>query len=148
MIILNFRNKKGASGSKPLVPLEDLFPNAFCWIAHPKESSFNYIKKYIAKHYKDLGDVEGKPLWNVSNHSYTSQRMINRNHSLVIILLFAPINRVQTVQLSSGNRGCFEKGSVETRHRRRKERHILPRRRGQEERRKVRGCHRGRHHRQ
>ena len=67
LMILYFRNKKGTSGSKPLVPLEDLFPNAFCWIAHPKESSFTYIKKYIANHYKDLGDVEGKPLWNVSS---------------------------------------------------------------------------------
>jgi len=57
------KNKKGSSGSKPLVPLEDLFPNAFCWIAHPKESSFNYMKKYIGKHYKDL-DVEGKAFRN------------------------------------------------------------------------------------
>ena len=64
-MILHLRNKKGSSGSKPLVPLEDLFPNAFCWIAHPKESSFNYMKKYIGKHYKDL-DVEGKAFRNVS----------------------------------------------------------------------------------
>ena len=62
---MHLRNKKGSSGSKPLVPLEDLFPNAFCWIAHPKESSFNYMKKYIGKHYKDL-DVEGKAFRNVS----------------------------------------------------------------------------------
>ena len=49
-----------------MVPLEDLFPNAFCWIAHPKESSFNYIKKYLGNHYKHL-DVEGKAFRNVSN---------------------------------------------------------------------------------
>ena len=55
--------------SKPLVPLEDLFPNAFCWIAHPKESSFNYIKKYLGNHYKHL-DVEGKAFRNVSNPSH------------------------------------------------------------------------------
>ena len=78
-MILHLRNKKGASGSKPLVPLEDLFPNAFCWIAHPKESSFNYMKKYIGKHYKDL-DVEGKAFRNVSKKLPHSAIDSNFNH--------------------------------------------------------------------
>jgi len=57
------KDAKNKKVSKPLVPLEDLFPNAFCWIAHPKESSFNYIKKYLGNHYKHL-DVEGKAFRN------------------------------------------------------------------------------------
>jgi hypothetical protein len=62
---ISFRGKKGGKvvTPKPVLPLEEHFPNVFTWVANPKECSFAYIKKYLQKHYKDL-DTEGKWLKN------------------------------------------------------------------------------------